>query len=121
MDHASSAVRLAEERASGTLSERLEIRHAEASRLPFADGSYRVVTAFDALCHASNPDAVLKEMFRVSSHAVIVTELNAAGRELTRHHDSGFHEKLPGLLASHCVNCRRFDEAHHVTFVCERI
>lgn len=120
VDHDSSAVRIAEERASGALSERLEIRHAEASRLPFADNSYRVVTAFDALCHANEPGAVLKEMFRVSSHAVIITELNAAGRELTRHLDGGFHEKLPALLARHCENCQRFDEAPHVTYVCEK-
>lgn len=118
VDHDSSAVRIAEERAAGALSERLEIRHAEASRLPFADDSYRVATAFDALCHANNPGAVLKEMFRVSSHAVIITELNAAGREVTRHLDGGFHEKLPELLSHHCVNCQRFDEAHHVTYVC---
>jgi ubiquinone/menaquinone biosynthesis C-methylase UbiE len=120
VDHASSAVRLAEERASGALSERLEIRYAEASRLPFADGSYHVVTAFDALCHTSEPDAVVKEMFRVSSHAVIITELNAAGREITRYHDGGFHETLPTLLARQCKNCQRFNSAHHVTYVCER-
>lgn len=81
VDHASSAMRIAQGRAAGELGERLEIRHAEASRLPFADGSYRVVTAFDFLCHASEPNAVVKEMFRVSSQAVIITELNEAGRD----------------------------------------
>jgi len=121
VDHASSAVRIAQERAAGALGERLEIRHAEANRLPFADGSYHVVTAFDALCHANEPDAVVKEMFRVSSHAVIITELNAAGREITQHRDGGFHEKLPTLLAHQCQNCWRFDDAHHVTYVCEKI
>jgi ubiquinone/menaquinone biosynthesis C-methylase UbiE len=121
VDHASSAVRIAQERAAGALSERLEIRHAEASHLPFADGSYRVVTAFDSLCHASEPEAVVKEMFRVSSQAVIITELNAGGREITQHRDGGFHEKLSTLLARHCLNCQRFDNAHHVTYVCEKI
>ena len=120
VDHDSSAVRIAEERASGILSDKLEIRHAEANHLPFADSSYRVVTAFDALCHANEPDAVVKEMFRVSSHVVIITELNAAGREVTQHLDGGFHEKLPGLLSRHCANCRRFDHTHHVTYVCEK-
>lgn len=119
VDHASSAVRLAQERAAGALSENLDIRYGEASRLTFADSSYRVVATFDALCHTKEPDLVIKEMFRVSSHAVIITELNANGRELTRHHDGGFHEQLPALLARHCVNCRRFDDAHHVTYVCE--
>jgi ubiquinone/menaquinone biosynthesis C-methylase UbiE len=121
VDHASSAVRIAQERAAGGLGKRLEIRHAEASRLPFADGSYRVVTAFDSLCHASEPDAVVEEMFRVSSQAVIITELNADGREITQHHDGGFHEKLPALLARQCQNCQRFDNAHHVTYICEKI
>lgn len=120
VDHASSTVRIAEERATGALGERLEIRHVEASRLPFPDGSYRVVTAFDALCHTAEPGAVLEEMFRVSSGAVIITELNTAGRRLTRHRDGGFDEKLPQLLARVCQDCRRFDDAHHVTYVCER-
>ncbi len=121
VDHASSAVRLAQERAAGALGESLEIRHAEASRLPFADGSYRVVTAFASLCHASEPEAVVKEMFRVSSQAVIITELNAAGREITRHLDGDFHDRLPALLKHQCQNCQRFDNAHHVTYVCEKI
>ena len=121
VDHASSAVRIAQERAAGALSERLEIRHAEASHLPFADGSYRVVTAFDSLCHASEPEAVVKEMFRVSSQAVIITELNTAGRKITRHLDGDFHEALPTLLARHCLNCQQLDNNHHVTYVCEKI
>lgn len=118
VDHASSAVRRAEERISGVL--RLEIRHAEASHLPFTDDSYCVVTAFDALCHANEPGAVVKEMFRVSSQAVIITELNAVGREITQHLDGGFHEQLPDLLTPHCANCRRYESSHHVTYVCEK-
>lgn len=119
VDHASSAVRLAQERAAGALSENLDVRYGEASRLAFADNSYRVVATFDALCHTKEPDLVIKEMFRVSSHAVLITELNTNGCELTRHHDGGFHEQLPALLARHCMNCRRFDDAHHVTYLCE--
>lgn len=119
VDHASNALHQAEERADGVLSERLEIRYAEASHLPFADNTYQVVTAFDALCHANEPDLVLKEMFRVSSKAVIITELNTAGREITRHQDGGFHEKLPVLLAPYCANCQRYDSCHHITYVCE--
>ena len=120
VDHDSSAVRIAEERASGMLSNKLEIRHAEANHLPFADGSYRVVTAFDALCHANEPDAVVKEMFRVSSHVVIITELNASGRKITQHLDGGFHEKLHELLARHCSNCQRYKSNHHITYLCEK-
>ena len=120
VDHASSAVRIAQEQAAGKIGDRLEIRHAEASRLPFADGSYRVVTAFDAVCHANDPVAVVKEMFRVSGQAVIITELNEAGRDVTRHLDGGFHNELPALLATHCNNCQQINSAHHVTYVCEK-
>lgn len=121
VDHASSAVRLAEERAAGNSNLNLEVHHADAARLPFADHAYRVVTAFDSLCHTSNPDAVLKEMFRASSQAVIITELNDAGRELTKHMDGGFHKKLPALLAPYCENCQLVSSLHHVTFVCEKM
>lgn len=120
VDHASSAVRIAQEQAAGVSGDRLDVRREEAAALTFADSSYRVVTAFDALCHAKEPNAVVKEMFRVSSHAVIITELNTAGRQITRHLDGGFHEKLPALLERQCVNCQRFEETHHVTYVCER-
>jgi len=99
----------------------LEVRYVDAVDLPFPDGSYKVVVAFDVLCHAPDPAAVVGEMSRVSSGVVIVTELNAAGRRITRHHDEGFDTRLPGLLAKNCQNCQRFDDAHHVTFVCERI
>ena len=119
VDHASSAIRMAQERAAGKLSEAMEVLHADASRLPFLDGSYRVTVAFDVLCHASDPAAILGEMFRVNNGVVIITELNGAGRRVTHHHDEGFEIKLPDLLAEHCQNCQRFDDAHHVTYVCE--
>ena len=45
VDHASSAVRIAQERAAGELSGRLDVRYAEGTRLPFPDGAYRVVAA----------------------------------------------------------------------------
>jgi 2-polyprenyl-3-methyl-5-hydroxy-6-metoxy-1,4-benzoquinol methylase len=120
VDRASSAVRIAQERAAGSISDRLDIRRMDAANLTFADGSYRVVTAFDALCHAAKPGAILDEMFRVSSSAVIVTELNTAGRQITQHHDGGFEKKLPGLLAHHCRDCQQIHDVHHVTFVCEK-
>lgn len=122
VDRTPSAVRIAQERAARESAGRLEVRQADAAHLPFRDGSYRVVVAFDALCHTADPVAVLSEMFRVcaSGGAVIVTELNAAGREVTQHRDGGFEGKLPDLLASHCLECQQLDYPHHVTFVCER-
>lgn len=123
IDHASAAVRIGQERAAGELSDYLDVRYIEATHLPFPNGAYRVVTAFDALCHASEPAGVVAEMFRVCANdgAVIVTELNSDGRRVTHHHDGGFEIELPDLLAKHCQNCQRFDDAHHVTFVCERL
>ncbi len=120
VDHASSAVRMAQERAAGKLSDTLEVRYADASHLPFSDKSYRVALAFDMLCHSSDPDAIIREMFRVSNGAVVISELNVAGRRVTQHHDGGFDTRLPDLLAEHCQNCQRFDDTHHVTYVCER-
>jgi len=122
VDHASSAVRIAQERVVGELADRVEVRYADAARLHFPDNSYQVVVAFDALCHAPDPVAVLSEMFRVCAigGVVIVAELNAAGRAVTRHHDGGFERKLPDLLALHCRDCRRLEHLHHVTYVCVR-
>lgn len=121
IDHDSSAVRIAQERTAGKLSKTVEVHHADASRLPFPDGSYRVAVAFDMLCHASDPATILGEMFRVSNGLVMITELNDAGRRVTHHHDEGFDARLPDLLVEHCQNCQRFDDAHHVTYMCERI
>ncbi len=119
IDHASSVVRIAQERATGKLADALDVRHIDAAQLPFADESYRVVVAFDTLCHAPEPAAVLSEMFRVSSGAVIVTELNAAGRRVMSHHDH-FDQQLPGLLANHCQACQQFQHRHHTTYICDR-
>ena len=122
VDTSSSAVRMAQERATGKLARRLQVRHVDAIRLPFPDSSYRAVVAFDALCHTSDPAVVLAEMFRVcgAGGAIIITELNTAGREITRHRDGGFQKKLPALLARHCSDCEQIEHRHHMTFVCER-
>lgn len=118
VDYASSVIRIVQERAAEKLSEMIEVRHADASHLPFPDGSYRVAVAFDMLCHAPDPAAIIGEMFRVSESVVVISELNSAGRRVTHHLDEGFESKLPALLAEHCLNCQRFDDAHHVTYVC---
>jgi ubiquinone/menaquinone biosynthesis C-methylase UbiE len=119
IDHTASAVRLAQERAAGKLGDALDVRHVDAAQLPFVDKSYAVVVAFDALCHAPQPAAVLSEMFRVSSGVVIVTELNAAGRQVMQHHDH-FDQQLPDLLTNHCQACQMFQHRHHTTYVCDR-
>lgn len=120
VDHDTDAVRLAQKRAAGKLSETLEVQNADASHLPFPDGSYRVAVAFDALCHTSDPGEILGEMFRVSSGVVVISELNDVGRRITHHPDEGYDRRLQALLAEHCQDCRKFNDAHHVTFVCEK-
>jgi len=100
IDHASSAVRIAQGRAAGELAERLDVRYLHAEHLPFPDAAYPVVVAFDALCHANAPEKVVAEMFRVctAEGLVIIAELNTLGRELTRHLDGGFEKRLPDLI-----------------------
>lgn len=120
VDHASGAVRIAQERVVEAFAELIEIRHMDAEKLSLPDRSFQVVTAFDALCHTPQPAIVLREMFRVSSRVVIITELNTAGREMTKHHDIGFESELPALLAENCMSCQRVDDPHHVTYICEK-
>lgn len=122
VDSAISAVYIAQQRAVGDLAALLDVQHTHAAHLPFADGAFRVIVAFDVLCHATRPATVLREMFRVCAHggAVVVTELNAAGRELTRHLDGGFEKELPGLMAPLCRDCSETQHPFHVTFVCEQ-
>jgi ubiquinone/menaquinone biosynthesis C-methylase UbiE len=100
IDHASSAVRIAQNQAVGELAERLDIRYLHAEHLPFPDATFPVVVAFDSLCHASAPEKIVAEMFRVctAEGLVIIAELNTLGRELTRHLDGGFEKRLPGLI-----------------------
>jgi len=121
IDHASSAIRIAEQRITSELNNNLKVQHAEATRLPFLDNSFQVVTAFDVLCHAADPLAVVAEMFRVGSNggAIIVSELNDAGRRITNHLDYGFEKKLSELLIHNCNHCQQLDDNHHVTMVCE--
>ncbi len=122
VDRASCAVRYAQERIPGDLACDLEVRQADAAKLPYSDNSFQSVIAFDALCHADDPVPVIKEMFRVCAWrgAVLIAELNDLGREITRHQDNGFQNNLPDLLSSLCRNCHRIDDAHHVIYLCEK-
>lgn len=119
VDYTSSAVRNAQERAARKLPELVDILLADGSCLPLSRESYRLSVAFDMLCHTSNPGAILGEMFRVSTGVVVISELNDAGRRVTHHNEEGFDARLPDLLADKCQNCQRFNDPHHVTYVCE--
>ena len=121
IDIASSAVYIAWTSVARELADLVEVCHADAARLRLSDRSYPVVVAFDSLCHAADPAQVLSEMFRVRARdgAVIVVELNTAGRAVTRHLDGGFEGRLPGLLASHCQACRQLTYPYHAIWVCD--
>ena len=122
VDRDASAVGFAERAAAAPeLKGRLNVRQGDACRLPFDDGSYRVVVAFDCLGHARAPERILTEMFRVRSRdgIVLITEYNWAGRRATRHRNFGFEDRLAGLLRVHCAGCRRVEHPHHVTYICD--
>lgn len=122
IDQAHAAVSIAHKRIAEKHTTHLDVHNADAAHLPFPDCSFRVVTAFDSLCHTGNPIPVVAEMFRVCDRhgGVIITELNDAGRIITHHLDQGFQNKLPALLAPHCRDCQQLSSAHHVIFICER-
>jgi ubiquinone/menaquinone biosynthesis C-methylase UbiE len=48
--------------------------------LPFADGSFDVVSEFSMLHHVPNPNAVIKEMSRVARKAVVLVDCNRFGQ-----------------------------------------
>ncbi|MBI5956750.1 MAG: class I SAM-dependent methyltransferase [Chloroflexi bacterium] len=123
VDLSAEAIRLARQKArERKVAAQITFRRADAARLPFDKGSYGVVVAFDALYHASHPEQVLAEMFRVcaSDGLIIITELNAAGRKALRHKDNGVERRLPGLLSRHCRACERVQAPYHKSFVCQK-
>lgn len=121
VDHSHSAIQFAKKRAVGNRFDSFEVLHAEAAHLPFANGAYHIAVAFDILCHASDPASVLGEMFRVSNGLVMISELNSTGCQVTHHPDKGFDTKLSDLLSGYCQSCQRFEDTHHVTYVCEAL
>ncbi len=121
IDSGSVAVRFAENVAAvRALSRWLDVQRLDAAQMPFADGSYGVVLAFDALGHSTAPEQVLAEMFRVCAPdgLLLITEYNRRGRKATRHLNFGFETRLAKMLRRHCAHCQRIDQPHHVTFVC---
>lgn len=123
IDSASVAVHFAENVvAARALGRWLDVRRVDAAHMPFSDGSYGVVLAFDALGHSPAPQEVLNEMFRVCSPGglVLVTEYNRRGRRATRHLNFGFEAILAKLLEQHCTSCRQIKQPHHIMFVCPK-
>ncbi len=56
------------------------VLQAYGEALPFPDASFDVVCEFGSLHHANNPNAVVKEMLRVASKAVLISDSNRFGQ-----------------------------------------
>jgi SAM-dependent methyltransferase len=56
------------------------ILQASGEALPFGDGSFDVVCEFGILHHVGEPAAVVKEMLRVASKAVFISDSNRFGQ-----------------------------------------
>jgi ubiquinone/menaquinone biosynthesis C-methylase UbiE len=56
------------------------ILQASGEALPFPDGSFDVVCEFGILHHVGNPAAIVKEMLRVASKAVLISDSNRFGQ-----------------------------------------
>lgn len=56
---------------------RATLRQSNLERLPFDDDDFDFVTLVTALEHTKDPDAVLREAFRVATHGVLVLFFNS--------------------------------------------
>lgn len=69
IDHSADMVRAAVElNRDAVLSQRLEIHPSDASRLPFADGTFTCAVCTGVFGFLPNPEAVLREIHRVLAH-----------------------------------------------------
>ncbi|HVM75479.1 MAG TPA: class I SAM-dependent methyltransferase [Candidatus Saccharimonadales bacterium] len=59
---------------------KVSLMQASGEALPFANGSFDVVSEFSVLHHAANPTLVVKEMTRVARKAVVVVDSNRFGQ-----------------------------------------
>jgi SAM-dependent methyltransferase len=65
----------------------LDCRQGVAEKLPFEDGSFDVVTAFDVLEHLSDDRAALREARRVAARGAVLVATVPAYRWLWSQHD----------------------------------
>jgi len=57
-----------------------ELRDGDATRLPFPDKSFDLVTEFGALHHMRHPEKAVAEMLRVARQAVYISDCNNFGQ-----------------------------------------
>ncbi len=79
----------------------LEIRRANAEKLPFPDNSFDAVFAYHSLHHIKNVGEAIKEMFRVCKKGglVVISDLHSKGRKEYEHEpDRDFMRKVGTYL-----------------------
>ena len=76
----------------------VEFRAGDIYELPFDDGAFELVTAFEVIEHLLRPQKALDEIARVCSGCVVITVPN--------------DEELTDLLCPHCL--KRFPESGHL-------
>ncbi|MCP4230304.1 MAG: class I SAM-dependent methyltransferase [bacterium] len=76
----------------------VEFRAGDIYDLPFDDGAFELVTAFEVIEHLLHPQKALDEIARVCSGRVVITVPN--------------DEQLTDLLCPHCL--KRFPESGHL-------
>ena len=88
IDRSSHAVHRARENAKDKrLKGAFVARRADATKLPFENGTFDVVISFHSLHHIARPVAALSEMFRVCrlGGKVLISDLNPTGCKIYKH------------------------------------
>ncbi|MBW2980517.1 class I SAM-dependent methyltransferase [Candidatus Woesearchaeota archaeon] len=130
IDKSKEKIKLAKENAGKEgVMDKIEFKLCDAAKLPFKANSFDVAFSFGALHHIKNKHMeVIKEMFRVSTDKVIVTELNNTG---IRAFDGYVHpeenhramaidlKELENRLQQYS-RVKRFDRKMMSTFVCRK-
>ena len=56
-----------------------DLREGSAYALPYGDGEFTLVTAFGVMHHLQEPGRAIREMLRVASRAVLISDVNNFG------------------------------------------
>jgi ubiquinone/menaquinone biosynthesis C-methylase UbiE len=104
LDYARSMCTAARRKAREINTERVHFVNADSEHLPFADGSFDVVTCSNSFHHYPHQEAVVREFRRV---------LRPGGRMMII---DGFRDNLIGWIAFDVIVARMEREVHHVAW-----